>query len=86
MEHSVLLKAVRYNNKIYFSRHYPDSDWFKNALKNSEVKVSYENMDFKGIASIVKDEKLAKKISELKYPNQERANEKRVVLEIKLSE
>ena len=27
-KHSVMLRGVMYNNKIYFSRHRPDSDWF----------------------------------------------------------
>ena len=75
-EHSVWLKAVMYNDKIYFSRHNPDSDWFKNAIINSDVTVSFENNNFEGIARIVEDEKLAEKISELKYPNEERAKEK----------
>jgi len=29
-EHSVWLRAVRYNDRIYFSRHKPDGDWFQN--------------------------------------------------------
>jgi len=41
-----MLRAVKYNGKIYFSRHLPDGDWFKNALKNSEVKIEYNNSVF----------------------------------------
>ena len=41
-EHSVMLRAVNYNGKIYFSRHKPDGDWFKNALANPEVKIEYK--------------------------------------------
>ncbi len=81
-EHSVWLKAVMYNDKFYFSRHRPDGDWFKNAIKNSQVKVHYENESLKGKAIVVTDENLSKKISELKYPGEKRAEEKRVVLEV----
>ena len=85
-EHSVWLLAVMYNGMVYFSRHRPDSDWFQNALENPDVLVKYENAAVKGKAVLVKDELLAKKISELKYPNQERGKEPRVVLEVKLCE
>jgi len=83
-EHSVWLRAVRYNEKLYFSRLKADGDWIKNAIKNPEVKVEFDNSSFPGKATLVNDESLAKKISELKYPNEERANEKRVVLEVTL--
>ena len=82
--HSVWLRAVNYNGKIYFSRHRPDGDWFQNAIANSEVKIQYNNMEFTGNASIVTDEELTKKISQLKYPGEERANEKRVAIEVTL--
>ena len=39
---------------------------------------------FTGNASIVTDEELNKKISQLKYPGEERANEKRVAIEVTL--
>ena len=81
-EHAVWLKAVMYNDKLYFSRHRPDGDWFKNAMVNSDVKVHFENENLKGKASVVTDEVLEKKISHLKYPGEKRANEKRVVLEV----
>ena len=84
-EHTVWLLAVMYEDKIYFSRHRPDGDWFKNAQKNPEVKVQFDESRYLGMAKIVTDEELSKKISSLKYPGQERALEKRVVLEIKLS-
>ena len=45
-EHQVMLRGVKYDNKIYFSRHRPDSDWFQNALANPAVKVSYNNLNF----------------------------------------
>ena len=83
-EHSVWLRAVLYNEKIYFSRHKLDGDWIKNAIANPDVKVEFDDSSFFGRALLVSDEDLAKKISELKYPGEERAKEKRVVLEVRL--
>jgi hypothetical protein len=85
-EHSVWLRAVLYNDKIYFSRHKPDGDWFQNASKNEDVKVNFDNKQFVGKASVVTNEELERKISELKYPGEERAKENRVVLEVTLCE
>ncbi len=85
-KHSVWLKAVMLNDKLYFSRHRPDSDWFKNAIANSDVRVQYDNQSMKGNASVVIEESLVKKISQLKYPEEQRADEKRVVLEVTLYE
>ena len=82
--HSVWLRAVNYNGKIYFSRHRPDGDWFQNAIVNSEVKIQYKDTEFIGNASLVTDEKLNQKISQLKYPGEQRANEKRVAIEVTL--
>ena len=82
--HSVWLRAVKYNKKIYFSRHRPDGDWFQNAIANSEVKIQYNNMEFTGRASLVTDEKLNQKISQLKYPGEKRDDEKRVTIEVTL--
>lgn len=79
-----MLRAVNYNGKIYFSRHKPDGDWFKNAVANSSVRIKYNNEIFTGIAELVKDEELDKKISMLKYPGEERANEKRVTIQVTL--
>ncbi len=84
-EHSVMLRAVLYMDKIYFSRHLPDGDWIKNAISNSDVKVEFDNSSFSGKATLVSDENLAKKISELKYPGEERAKESRVVLQVSLN-
>jgi deazaflavin-dependent oxidoreductase (nitroreductase family) len=83
--HPVMLRAVNHNGKIYFSRHRPDGDWFKNALANPEVKIEYNDMVFSGKAKLVTDEEFSKKISELKYPGEERAKEKRVTIEITLN-
>jgi len=85
-EHTVMLRAVKFNGKIYFSRHKPDGDWFKNAVVNEEVKIEYDNHIFSGKAKKVTDEKLNEKISQLKYPGEERANEKRVAIEVTLDE
>ncbi len=79
-----MLLAVNYNGKIYFSRHRPDGDWFKNALTNPEIKIEYNNFVFSGKAMLVTDEELSKKISQLKYPGEDKANEKRVAIEVTL--
>ncbi len=79
-----MLRAVNYNEKIYVSRHKPDGDWFQNVMVNPIVKIKYNDSVFLGNAKIVKDEKLNEKISQLKYPGEERANEKRIAIEITL--
>lgn len=84
--HSVMLRAVKYNKKIYFSRHRPDGDWFKNAMTNPEVIIEYDNSTYIGKANLVTDEKLEQKISQLKYPGEKKADEKRVAIEITLYE
>ena len=43
-------------------------------------------MEFSGKATPVTDEKLNEKLSQLKYPGEERANEKRVAIEVTLDE
>lgn len=83
-EHGVMLRAVNHNGKIYFSRHRPDGDWFQNAIANPQVKIQYNDRVFTGQAKLVEDEELNKKISELKYPGEERAKEKRVTIEVTL--
>ena len=84
-EHSVWAKAVTYNDMIYFSRRNPNSDWLKNAIANPEVKVEFDGKKFSGIARLVKDEGLARKISSLKYTDKARRDESRIVLEVSLS-
>lgn len=84
-EHAVELKAVFYNNKFYFSRKNSQSDWLKNALANPHIKFQYNDKIFSGIASLVTDENLTKKISQLKYSDK-RAQESRIVLEVTLCE
>ena len=85
-DHSVILRAVKYNGKIYFSRHRPDGDWFKNVIINPEVKIKYKDEILAGRAIQVLDEDLKTKISELKYPGEKRAKEKRVAIEVTLHE
>jgi len=83
-EHAVMLRAVKYNDKIYFSRHKPDGDWFQNAMANPKVKIKYKEKIFLGTAKIITDDILNDKISQLKYPGESRANEKRIAIEITL--
>jgi Domain of unknown function (DUF385). len=85
-EHTVMLRAVNHNGKIYFSRHKPDGDWFQNAIVNPQIKIKYKDKIFSGNAKLVESEELNKKISQLKYPGEERSKEKRVAIEITLNE
>lgn len=84
-EHSVWLRGVLYDDKIYFSRHKLDGDWIKNALANPNVRVKFDDSNYLGRANLVADENLARLISQLKYPGEERAKESRVVLEVILN-
>ena len=83
--HAVKLKVVFYDNKFYFSRRNSQSDWLKNALANPQVKIQYNNTIFSGIALLVTDENLTKKISHLKYSDK-RPQESRIVVEVTLCE
>jgi hypothetical protein len=82
--HSVWLRAVLYGGMVYFSRRNDDADWLKNALADSTVKVEFDGKVHDGAAALVTDKALAKKISELKYPGEERAQEVRIVLQVRL--
>lgn len=84
-EHTVWLRAVSYNGKVYFSRRNQNSDWLKNAIANPTVKVVLDGQSYVGTASLVTDESFAKKISALKYPGEERAQETRIVLQVELN-
>jgi len=84
-EHSVWAKAVTYNDRIYFSRRNANSDWLKNAIANPQVKVEFDGKKISGIARLVDDKVLTRKISSLKYTEKERQEEPRIVLEISLS-
>lgn len=83
-EHSVWLRAVSYNDMVYFSRRNENSDWLKNALANPDVMVEIDGVRHSGTASLVTDQTLAEKISQLKYPGEDRAQEVRIVLQVKL--
>lgn len=85
-EHTVWAKAVTYNDMIYFSRRNPNSDWLKNAIANPQVKVKFDGKEFSGIARLVEEEELTKKISSLKYTDENRQKESRIVLEVKLND
>ena len=84
-EHCVFLKAVMYNDMVYFSRHEPNSDWYKNALNDERVFVEFDNKRHSGKARAITDKELLRKISRLKYPGEDRAEEKRVAIEIVLN-
>lgn len=84
-EHAVWLRAVLYDNMVNFSRRNEHSDWL-NALANHVVRVEWDNRSYSGVASLVMDQALAQKISELKYPGEERAQEVRIVLQIRLDD
>ena len=80
--HKVELLVVQYDNKFYFSRRNPNGDWLKNAIENPDVRVEINGQNFVGKASLVEDDSLCKKISQLKYRDEKRANEHRIVLEV----
>ena len=80
-EHSVEARAVFYNGKFYFSRRNPNSDWLKNAIQNPNVKISYQEKLIDGIALLVNDQELCKKISQIKYADK-RSEEARIVLQV----
>ena len=75
-----------YNDKIFFSRRNPDGDWLKNAITNPNVKVEFDGRKFHGLATLVNDDLLSKKISELKYSDRKRQEESRIVLQVTLHE
>ncbi len=83
-EHVVFLRAVSYNDRIYFSRRNQGADWLKNAIANPRVRVEVADTSYEGVASVVTDQTLAKKISDIKYAGESRAQESRIVLEVAL--
>ena len=80
--HKVELLVVQYDNKFYFSRRNPNGDWLKNAIDNPDVIVSVGGQTFAGKAKLVTDVSLNKKICQLKYEDEKRASEERIVLEV----
>ncbi len=81
--HTVPLRLVYYQGKVYASRREARGDWYRNLLKNPNVTVMIEGSRFAGIAEPVTDEALCQNISQLKYAD-ERGREKRIVVEITL--
>lgn len=80
-ERTVELRLVLYNGKFYASRRTADGDWFKNVLINPLVIIEVNGKKINGRAEIIKDDKLSRKISELKYSDRRR-EENRVMVEI----
>jgi hypothetical protein len=80
-EHPVEIRAVFYKGKFYFSRRNPNSDWLRNALYNPNVKIEYQGKFILGTASLVNDQELCKKISQMKYADK-RSEEVRIVLQV----
>lgn len=83
--HSVWLRAVWYQEAIYFSRRNTEADWLKNALAYPDVEVEFDGKKYFGKAELINDELLAEKISHLKYPGQKKAEEPRIILRVKLT-
>ena len=79
--HTVRLRLVCYQGRVYASRRDDRSDWCRNALANCEVSVELGGRRFDGTAALVTDAGLRQKISELKYGDQ-RSVEPRIVIEI----
>ena len=79
--HIVPLRMVCYQGRIYASRRDARSDWCRNALRNATVDVDVAGQRFTGIASLVTDCALRRKISQLKYTDR-RNLELRTVIEI----
>ena len=80
-EHLVEIRVVFYKGNFYFSRRNPNSDWLKNALCNPNVKIEYQGKFISGMASVVNDQELCKKISQMKYADK-RSEEARIVLQV----
>ena len=79
--HTVRLRLVYYQGRIYASRSDARSDWCRNALKNPDVSVELGGCHFDGTAALVTDGNLRQIISQLKYGDK-RSLEPRVVIEI----
>jgi hypothetical protein len=79
--HTVPLRLVCYQGRTYASRRDARSDWCRNALRNPIVAVEVAGQRFTGIASLVTDTALSRRISQLKYRDR-RKLELRTVIEI----
>jgi hypothetical protein len=80
-ERTVKVRFVFYEGKLYASRRTLNGDWFKNILNNPSVIVEVDGEKIKGHAEIVKDNRVSRQISRLKYPDKLK-EENRVVIEI----
>lgn len=79
--HTVPLRLVYHQGKIYASRRDTKSDWCRNLLKDPRVTVEIQGQRVTGFAQLVTDEALSREISQLKYRDR-RGLEKRIVIEI----
>ena len=82
IRHTVWLTAVVHEGDYYFSRHRPDSDWFLNALADSNVVVEAGGRTMRGTATRVHDPALLRLVSSIKYRGQARAADKRVAIRV----
>ncbi|GIU70948.1 MAG: hypothetical protein KatS3mg003_0427 [Candidatus Nitrosocaldaceae archaeon] len=81
-EHKIPIRIVYYNGKYYISRRNANSDWLKNIIAKPYAKIVIDDKVIECIAKIVEDEELSRIISCIKY-NDQRAYEKRIVVELK---
>ena len=79
--HTVLLRLVFHNDKLYASRRSMSGDWLQNLLKNSHVIIEVNGDKINGKAALLEDKELLDIISSLKY-NDERVLMERIVIEI----
>ena len=63
--HTVRLRLVDYQGRLYASRRDTHKDWCRNALKNPAVSVELTESRFDGIAALVTDGDLIRKISQI---------------------
>jgi len=70
MMHRVWLLAGKYEGMLYFSRRNTNRDCLKNSQKNPDVRIVFDGQCFAGRASLVNDDSLSKKISQLKYDDE----------------
>jgi deazaflavin-dependent oxidoreductase (nitroreductase family) len=80
-ERTVKLRLVFHGGRFYASRRNLTGDWLKNVMTNPSVSVEVNGTVIDGLARLVEDDELSRKISELKY-NDIRREESRVVVEI----
>ena len=83
--HTVPLRLVWHQGKVYASRSDTRSDWCRNALQHPEVTVAIQGRQYAGTARLVTDEALGQRISLLKYGDQ-RGLKRRTVIEIALTD